>query len=199
MRDEILAYKRERILQEAVKLFYERGFTGTTLDDIAAALGVTKPFIYTHFKSKVDLLAAICLPTIEMSVQAAVSAMAAHGPAGIRLRRLVTDFTGVVMRRQANIAVYFREEMHLEAIARSEINAKRKEFDRILSALLREGVESGEFHVPDVNLTALALGGMISWTYTWFRPNGRLGVEELSVRMADLACQMVGLRQHAVV
>mgnify|MGYP003342066505 CR=1 FL=1 len=68
MRDEILAYKRERILQEAVKLFYERGFTGTTLDDIAAALGVTKPFIYTHFRSKVDLLAALCTPTIEMAL-----------------------------------------------------------------------------------------------------------------------------------
>ncbi len=193
MRDEILAYKRERILQEAVTLFYERGFTGTTLDDIAAALGVTKPFIYTHFKSKVELLGAICLPTIEMSLEAAAKATASSGSATSRLRRLVTDFTGVVMRRQANIAVYFREEMHLDPAARAEIDAKRKEFDRILSSLLREGVASGEFHIPDVNLTALAIGGMISWAYTWFRPKGRLGVEELSVRMADLTSQMVGV------
>ncbi len=64
MRDEITAYKRERILGEAVKLFYERGFSGTTLDDIAGALGVTKPFIYTHFRSKVELLEAVCRPTI---------------------------------------------------------------------------------------------------------------------------------------
>ena len=199
MRDEILAYKRERILQEAVKLFYERGFTGTTLDDIAAALGVTKPFIYTHFKSKVELLAAIGLPTIEMSVEAAATASDSPDPASVRLRRLVMDFTGVVMRRQANIAVYFREEMHLDPAARAEVDTKRKEFDRILSALLREGVASGEFHIPDVNLTALAIGGMISWTYTWFRPNGRLGVEELSVRMADLASQMVGVRQPVAV
>ncbi len=49
MREEISAYKRDRILEEAVKLFYERGFSGTTLDDIAGKLGVTKPFIYTHF------------------------------------------------------------------------------------------------------------------------------------------------------
>ena len=68
MRDEIQAFKRERILQEAVSLFYERGFTGTTLDDIAHQLGVTKPFIYTHFRSKTDLLAAICVPMIEKVV-----------------------------------------------------------------------------------------------------------------------------------
>ena len=56
MREEISAYKRDRILEEAVKLFYERGFSGTTLDDIAGKLGVTKPFIYTHFRSKVESL-----------------------------------------------------------------------------------------------------------------------------------------------
>src|ERR1700730_10953632 len=70
MRNEILAYKRERILEEAVKLFYERGFSGTTLDDIATELGVTKPFIYTHFRSKTDLLAALCKPTTELSREA---------------------------------------------------------------------------------------------------------------------------------
>src|SRR5690349_22644237 len=79
MREEILAYKRERILEEAVKLFYERGFTGTTLDDIAAELGVTKPFIYTHFRSKTDLLAALCKPTIELSLEAVTRAAKTPG------------------------------------------------------------------------------------------------------------------------
>ena len=98
MRDEILAYKRERILEEAVKLFYARGFNGTTLDDIAAELGVTKPFIYTHFRSKVDLLAA------------------------------------------------------------------------------------------------LAIGGMISWAYTWHRPAGRLTLDDMGKEMGHLALRMVGAR-----
>lgn len=193
MRDEILAYKRERILQEAVKLFYERGFTGTTLDDIAAALGVTKPFIYTHFKSKVELLAALCLPTIEMSMDAAAEAAATPGTATERLRKLVGDFTRVILQRQANIAVFFREEKHLTEEARAEIAIKQKGFDRILSKLLREGVASGEFHIPDPGLAALAIGGMISWAYTWHRPSGRLGLEDMCAQMADLALQMAGV------
>src|ERR1700721_4588510 len=93
MRDEILAYKRERILQEAVALFYERGFTGTTLDDIAAELGVTKPFIYTHFRSKTDLLAAICSPTIELSLDAVARAAKGPGSPEDRLYRAIVDFT----------------------------------------------------------------------------------------------------------
>ena len=199
MREEILAYKRERILEEAVKLFYQRGFTGTTLDDIAAELGVTKPFIYTHFRSKTDLLAALCKPTIELSLEAVARAAKSPGSPTARLHRAIVGFTEVVLSRQANIAIYFREEKNLAPDALAEINALRKKFDRVLSNLLTEGVAAGEFDVGDVNLAALAIGGMISWAYTWHRPEGRLALEDMCERMADLALQMVGARSKVTV
>ena len=194
MRNEILAYKRERILEEAVKLFYERGFSGTTLDDIATELGVTKPFIYTHFRSKVELLEAICRPTIELSLQAILEAISAEGSVTDRLFAGVVSFTRVVLQRQANIAVYFREEKHLAKDALEEINALRKRFDKVLTHLLEEGRASGEFSIPDANVAALAIGGMVSWAYTWHRPGGRLTVDDLCQTMAALALQMVGAR-----
>jgi TetR/AcrR family transcriptional regulator, cholesterol catabolism regulator len=98
----------------------------------------------------------------------------------------------VVMVRQPNIAVFFREEKSLERTALAEINALRQKFDRTLSRLLAEGVTAGEFHLQDASLTALAIGGMISWAYTWHRPGGRLDVEELGERMAALALRMAG-------
>jgi AcrR family transcriptional regulator len=192
MRAEILAYKRERIIEEAMKLFYERGFNGTTLDDIAAELGVTKPFIYTHFRSKVDLLAALCKPTIEMSLAAVENAANGPGTPTERLYQAMVDFTNVVLSRQANIAIFFREEKNLTPQQLAEINTLRKKFDRVLSALLTEGVEAREFHIKDTHLAALALGGMVSWAYTWHRPGGRLKLDEMCARMAGLALQMVG-------
>ena len=194
MRDEILAYKRERILEEAVKLFYERGFTGTTLDDIAAELGVTKPFIYTHFRGKVELLAALCKPTIEMSLDAIATAAAQPGSPTARLRRAITDFTKVVLQRQPNIAIYFREEKNLAPEALAEMNALRRQFDHLLSNLLMEGAAAGEFEISDASLASLALGGMISWAYTWYRPGGRLSIDDTAVCMADLALRMAGVR-----
>jgi AcrR family transcriptional regulator len=192
MRNEILAYKRERILEEAVKLFYERGFNGTTLDDIATELGVTKPFIYTHFRSKVELLEAICRPTIELSLEAISQAANGHGTTTCRLRTGVVAFTKVVLQRQANIAVYFREEKNLSKDGLEAINALRKRFDKVLSQLLQEGADSGEFAVPDISVAALAIGGMVSWAYTWHRGDGRLSVEEVGENMAELALRMVG-------
>src|SRR5471030_242603 len=126
MREEISAYKKERILEEAVKLFYERVFNGTTLDDIAGKLGVTKPFIYTHFRSKVELLEAICRPTIEMSLEAISKAAQREGRASDRLFHGIIDFSKVVLQRQGNIAVYFREEKNLSETGLADINALRK-------------------------------------------------------------------------
>lgn len=194
MRDEIIAYKRERILEEAVSLFYAHGFTGTTLDDIAAELGVTKPFIYTHFKSKNELLAAVCLPTIERSVAAIENADNTEGTPTEKLRLAIAGFTRVIMERQPAIAIFFREEKNLAPEALAEIIQAQKRFDRLLSKLLTEGVAAGEFDIPDVSLAALVIGGMISWSYTWYRPNGRLPVDELCDRMATFALQMSGVR-----
>jgi AcrR family transcriptional regulator len=194
MREEISAYKRERILEEAVKLFYERGFSGTTLDDIAGKLGVTKPFIYTHFRSKVELLEAICRPTIEKSLAAIADAAEQHGSASERLFNGVVNFTKVVLQRQANIAVYFREEKSLSEAGLGEINAMRKAFDRVLSDLLDEGVGAGEFHIADVRVAALAIGGMVSWAYTWYQPGGRLSIDDVGAQMARFAVEMVGVR-----
>jgi AcrR family transcriptional regulator len=193
MREEISAYKRERILEEAVKLFYERGFSGTTLDDIAGKLGVTKPFIYTHFRSKVELLEAICRPTIEMSLEAIATAAEKPGTAAERLFNGVVDFSKVVLQRQGNIAVYFREEKSLSEAGLADINALRKRFDRVLSDLLEQGAEAGEFTVADVRVAALAIGGMVSWAYTWYQPDGRLTIEEVGSKLAHIALQMVGV------
>ena len=191
MRDEISAYKRDRILEEAVKLFYERGFSGTTLDDIAAKLGVTKPFIYTHFRSKVELLEAVCRPTIEMSLDAIARAAQREGKAADRLFDGMVDFTKVVLQRQANIAVYFREEKHLSQTGLAEINALRKRFDRVLSDLLQEGACAGEFRITDIRMAALAIGGMVSWAYTWYQPGGRLSFDDIAAELAHFVLQMV--------
>jgi AcrR family transcriptional regulator len=198
MREEITAYKRERILEEAVKLFYERGFSGTTLDDIAGKLGVTKPFIYTHFRSKVELLEAICRPTIEMSLAAIADAAAQQGTSAARLFSGVVAFTKVVLTRQANIAVYFREEKNLSAAGLDDINALRKRFDRVLSDLLEEGANVGEFHIADIRVAALAIGGMVSWAYTWYQPGGRLSIDDVGTQMARFAVEMAGARSVEV-
>ena len=192
LRDELAVQKRERILNAAQLLFYERGFTGTTLDDVAHAMGVTKPFIYTQFRGKSDLLAAICLPAMQSCVDAAAQAAALPGGPAKRLHALVESFCAVILEHQPGIAVFFREAKHLDPESAGIIKTLRERFDATLSQIIEEGNAAGEFRVPDVRLAALAIGGMGSWMYEWHRAEGRLPIDELAARMADLAQQMVG-------
>jgi hypothetical protein len=131
-----------------------------------------------------------------LSLDAVTNASKGAGSPTERLYRAIVDFTQVVLSRQANIAIYFREEKNLSTDALAEINTLRKKFDRVLSKLLAEGVAAGEFDIKDVSLAALAIGGMISWAYTWHRPEGRLALDDMCERMADLALQMVGARSR---
>ena len=96
-----------------------------------------------------------------------------------------------VLSNQAHIAIYNREEKHLTAEDSDAINEMRRDFDRKFCALLSEGVASGEFIVEDVQLASLAIGGIVSWSYVWYRPSGRLSPAETADRVADLVLSMV--------
>ena len=73
-------------------------------------------------------------------------------------------------------------------------DALRTEFDRLLSRRIAEGAEAGEFEAADAKIAALAIGGMISWAYTWHRPQGRLDLDGMGAEMARLALRMVGAK-----
>ena len=195
LRDEIIALKRERILEVAVDLFYAQGYENTTLDAVAERLGVTKPFIYSYFKSKSELLAEICQRAILGSLDEMNKVIATDTGPVERLRRLAEVFTLTVLRSQKHIAIFAREEKNLSARDFKRISSLRREFDRKLNKLLQEGCDTGAFQVADRELAALAIGGMVSWTYVWFRGGGRLAPEELAQRMSDLILALVQAEQ----
>ena len=191
IRDAVSRLKRERIIATAVELFYRNGLSNTSLEAVAEQMNVTKPFIYSHFKSKNDLLAEICSRGIRASLNALNEAVASEGSATDKLQALARDFMLAVLENQAHIAIYNREEKDLSPQDSEAINEMRREFDRKFCALLDEGVASGEFVVDDVQLTSLAIGGIVSWSYVWFRPNGRLSRAETADRVSDLVLAMV--------
>ncbi len=193
IRDELRTFKKERILQEATNLFYERGYRGTSLDAIAERLSVTKPFIYHHYRNKDALLVEIYMRVVRNSLACVQTARSTAGTATGKLRRFARDYTRLVIAEQRVVSVFFREESNIPEEYRQEINDLKGEFDQELSDLLAEGVEAGEFRISDVRLATLAIVGMISWMYTWYRPHGRLADDEISGRMVEFAERVVGV------
>lgn len=191
IRDAVSRLKRERILAAAVDLFYHQGYGRTTLDQVAAAMKVTKPFIYTHFASKNELLAEICSRAIMLAHESLNRALTQQGTASERLKVVTRDFMAAVLSHQAHAVIYSREEKELAQADREMINTLRREFDRKLVGLIEDGVASGEFEVEDIQLAALSIGGIIGWSQVWFRPKGRLTIAQASEGAADLVLAMV--------
>jgi len=196
MREAISHLKRERIVAAAVDLFYKQGYSKTTLDQVANELQVTKPFIYAHFDSKNDLLAEICSRAITLAHESLNRVMAQDTSVTERLETVVSDFLTAVLTHQPHAMIYSREEKELAQKDRNAINALRRDFDHRLVELVNQGIAAGEFQVDDVQLTALAIGGIVGWAPVWFRANGRLSLEDVVSYMASMVLAMVRAKKY---
>ncbi len=193
IRDEVAALKRERTIEAAASLFYERGYENSSLDAIAERMNVTKPFIYAHFVSKAELLAEICARGIASALEALESVLSTvPGSPRVRLEEVGRRFVTAVLTSQRYIAIFAREEKNLAPDDFKRISDMRRTFDLKLVALLDEGVTAGEFQVADTRMAALAIGGMVSWAYVWYRDGGRFTVQQLSDELTALILSLVG-------
>lgn len=191
LRDYVTTLKRERILQEAARLFFEQGYLQTSVDAIAERLGATKPFVYYHFSSKVDILVEICERSNRAALAAADNAMSSRGSPRVRFEQFLREFTDVVLRDHQMVAIYFREQINLPADSAARINQMRKSIDERLTALLIEGIESGEFQIEDPRIGTLVIAGMSSYAFAWYRDDGRLDQQEVTDRIVRMALKLV--------
>jgi AcrR family transcriptional regulator len=189
---EVAALKRERIIGAAVELFYERGYEHSTLEAVAERLGVTKPFIYAHFTSKAEILAEICGRGIRSSLEAIDGVLDMDATPTEKLGMLGRRFVTSVLANQKPIAIFTREEKSLAPKDFKRISDMRRSFDAKLNRLLNMGIRSGEFRIPDPAIAALAIGGMVSWAYVWYRPGGRLPLPKLADELSALILALAG-------
>ena len=191
MEEDLRQVRRDHIVSQAIELFYERGYSRATLDALAENLGVAKPFIYNHFKSKESILIEICERGVVNALLVADKAILSDGSPTERLRNMIQKFTLVVLEHQQNVTIYFREVKNLPQSDLDRIQLQRADLDRKMASLLVEGVGCGQFKVEDPQLAAIAMRGMVSWAYTWFQPVNGPSKSDISTKMAELALSMV--------
>lgn len=195
MREEVADFKRTSILKEAARQFYAKGYDGTRIDEIAAALGVTKPFIYYHFKNKTELLDEICVHATAISGETLEAAIAAEKEPLEQIRTAVRNLALEVVANQASIAICFREEKYISAEARQRLEANRRGYDVKLNELLSRAKKAKVISVSDVQIATQVLTGAITWIFVWYREGGRLAPDEFADRIVELAMSMLGAKK----
>jgi AcrR family transcriptional regulator len=182
---------RESIVASAAELFRERGFASTSMQDIADAVGLSRPALYYHFTNKDEILASL-VEDITLKTARDTARLAEGGGDPVEtLRRVVRAHALWILRHPQHFAVLQRDENNLPAAVRVVQNQGKRELLDAFVQLLRIGTRAGRFRQTDPSLTALSIFGMCNWTTQWFRPGGRLGEEAAADAIADLALAMV--------
>ncbi|MBY8335462.1 TetR/AcrR family transcriptional regulator [Alteriqipengyuania sp. NZ-12B] len=193
LKSEFVAFKTNRIIEVASNLFYQRGYSSCTLDLVADNLGVTKPFLYSYFKNKEAILAAICEVGISESLAVLEATLAdEHKTHRALLTEVVRQVGRIVIERQEYVVVYQREMKHLSATDHNRILRMRASFDHQIAELIREGVEAGEFREDTDSFVAVWIGGLISWIPTWYSPGGQRSSGEVIDQLVTAALRLAG-------
>lgn len=177
--------KREAVLRAAVRMFNSRGFHTTSLDDVAASLGISKPTIYHYLGNKDQVLLECVTRGVEQLRTAADAAHAEAGTGFDRLRIFLCRYAEIIMDDFGRCVIRTADEQ-LSDESSTRFRALKREIDSAMQALIAEGVADGSIAPTNVKLTAFTLAGALNWPARWHRPDGRLPADEVASQMVDI-------------
>ena len=178
--------KRRAIIREAAKVFNRRGSHGTTLEDVAERLGVSKAALYRYVQNKNDLLCACHEEAMQIANE--------HLDIGERtgrngLEKIQIAMTGYLraMINDLGVPVLVLEENALEPQSAVRIVKLRDAFEKRLRGLVKLGISDGSIVQTDPKLAVFMLLGAILWVNKWYSPEGQWSGEDASVALIELA------------
>ncbi len=185
--------RRDDLVRQAARLFAEKGYHGTSIGDLAEAMGVQKGSLYAHIESKADLLWEVARDGAE-AFHAALDTVPDELSATEKIRLALRAHLSVVAEQVDVATVFVREWRYLEGERRERFLAERRRYEERFRALFRDGRELGELRtdLDDATATLLALSAA-NWAYTWLRPGS--DTDELADRFHALLLD--GIRGYA--
>jgi len=193
-------YDLESLLAVAVTVFNERGYDGTSMEDLSRRLRISKSSIYYHVDSKEDLLALALDRALDGLFSVADQVTASAESAIERLEHLVRGSVYVLVDRLPYVTLLLRARGNTGTERRAL--ARRRQFDQIVADLVKEAERDGDIR-PDVDpaVTARLLFGLVNSLVEWYRPGNRAtSRDEAAGRLADAVCAVAfdGLRIRRV-
>jgi AcrR family transcriptional regulator len=179
--------KLREICRIAARVFYEKGYDGASMQDIAKAVGLTKAGLYHHVGSKDRLLYEIMNYGMDILDEMVLQKVKDIQDPREKLRQTIIGHIDLIVRaRDQEITVILHENRSLKGALRKKINARKRDYIHYLEGLIAQVQErSGGTPALSPVLAAFALLGMVNWLYQWFRPEGPTKQNELTETYVD--------------
>lgn len=178
--------KHEELLAAAVRLFRQKGYHNTSMQDLAEAVGVQRGSLYHYIEAKEDLLWEIMDRAMRRLLDAVEPvALCADRPSE-KLRRAIEAHLAVAAAHRDELVVLHVELKSLSPLRRQRMLTLRDRYEGLFRGIVEEGVRTGEFWPTDPKTVGLAVLGACNWFTTWFRPEGPLSDRDFARAFSDL-------------
>ena len=189
--------KRNAVLTTAAKMFNERGFPATSLDDIAARLQVSKPTLYYYVKNKDEILLECVRKGLHMTLDGIEASRQAGGNALDQLRACMRSYAAIVIQPFGTCLIRVGDEQ-VPAESRKELRRLKSAIDHEFRKLVARGIEQRLLRPCDPKLTAFTIAGGLSWIGRWYQPGGERSGDEIVQQCVATLMDGVVHRAHTV-
>lgn len=177
---------RTEILNSAAQIFSEKGYHGTSMQDIALSVNLQKASLYHHVSSKQEILFELLNQGLDLLSSRVKYAIDGLEPPNERLHKAICAYLGTLAEHQELASVLLFEYRSLEPEYLNRHIPRRDQFEKIWRDLIQEGIDAGIYSCQHPSLSARALLGELNWTVTWFRLDGQMTADEIADQMAHL-------------
>jgi len=186
--------RRDEIVDTSARVFAQRGYHATGIAELCTVNGLGKGAFYHYIQSKEELLAAIHDRVMDEVMVGADRVVRAGGAPSAQLAMLGDELLDVIHRYPDHVWVFLHEFPALTGERAEQFRVRRRAYEQRVEAVVRAGVEAGEFRDVDPWLTARAWLGMHNYTYLWLKPGGRLTARAVANPFAEIF--MRGIANH---
>lgn len=180
--------RKQKIIDTAADLFQKKGYSTTTLDDVAKELGVSKAALYHYVSRKDELLSIIYAHSIINIFMGTYEILDMDLPPNEKLRLFIHNhIKNIIIKSLPMFAVFFSEENQLLEKDYQKIRKEKRKYNHILEEILKEGISKGVFKKVDVKLQSYAILGMCNWVHKWYKPDqSKYTSEQVADHFANL-------------
>ena len=178
--------RKDQIEQTATALFKSRGYAATSMRDLATALGLEAASLYSHIKSKEEILQRICFRMANEFFEGLEKAEKTVATSSEKLEAAIKSHLSVLTKQPAASAVFQNEWRHLSEPYLSDFQKLRHDYENHFRQIIKEGNASGEFSVSDEKMATLMLLSSLNFVHTWYKPEGKLTPEQISDTLSKM-------------
>lgn len=165
-------------------MFRTKGYSASSMRDLAAVMGMEAASLYSHIRSKQEILQKICFRMADEFFQA-IEKITEYSPE-LRLEAAIKAHFKVITENIDASAVFFSEWRHLHEPVLSEFLALRSQYEQYFMQIIDDGIRQKQFRPVDQKLAMMTILSSINWTHQWYHPTGKMSAEEIGDQLSEI-------------